>query len=129
METSDAGPSAPTATATPSDSRRAPSRKVAWAAFAFALLGLVGSWIAAIAGPAAARQAIDRGDYDNVFTVLITAWSITIGLDLVAMVLGAIGARRPAGKVLCGVAIGIAATGVLGLLVYLIQIGWIPILL
>jgi len=39
-------------------------------------------------------------------------------LDLAALILGIRGARQPTGKVLSGAAIGIGATGALGVLVY-----------
>lgn len=128
METSPSGPSAPSAPPAPSSSRPTPSGKVGWSAFTVALIALVASWVSYAVGPAAGRQAIARGDVGNVFTVLIAAWAITIALDLVAIALGVIGARRPVGKVLSGAAIGIGATGVLGLLAYLIQTGLIGFL-
>jgi hypothetical protein len=41
-----------------------------------------------------------------------------LALDLAALILGARGARQSIGKVLSGAAIGIGATGTLGVLVY-----------
>lgn len=97
-------------------------------AIVFGILAVITSWVSSYVGPAAARQAIAQGDLDNVYTVQMTAWGVMIALDLVAIVLGALGARRPVGKVLSGAAIAIGVTGLLGLLVHLIQTGLIGIL-
>lgn len=117
--------------ATPVRSRKppSPSRVIAWAALVLAIVGLAAGWFATTAGPAAGRQAIARGDIENAFTVLIAAWSMAMALNVAAIILGAVGARRPEGKVLSGVAIGIAAAGTAGLVAYPIQTGLIGYLL
>ncbi len=86
-------------------------------AFVLALVAVVFTWLTSFAAPLAAQRAAARLDYDNIFTFWTIAWGIVLVLDLVALVLGARGARQPTGKVLSGVAIGIGATGALGVLV------------
>jgi hypothetical protein len=66
----------------------------------------------------AAQQAAARQDYGNIVTFWIIAWGIVLVLDLAALVLGVKGVRQPAEKVLSGAALGIGATGALGVLVY-----------
>ena len=92
-------------------------------------MALAAGWFASTAGPAAGRQAIARGDIDNAFTVLIAAWSIAMALSVTAIILGTVSARRTEGKVVSGVAIGIAAAGAAGLVAYPIQTGLIGYLL
>ncbi|MGL3807236.1 hypothetical protein ACSYDW_14170 [Paeniglutamicibacter sp. R2-26] len=92
-------------------------------------MALATGWFASTAGPAAGREAIARGDIDNAFTVLVAAWSMAMTLNVTAIILGTMGARRPEGKVLSGAAIGIAAASTAGLIAYPIQTGLIGYLL
>lgn len=125
MDTSPAGSPAPSVVPWPAGSSPASSSKIAWAAFTVALIALVSGLVAGYLGPRSAKDAIGRGDFEGVFTVQITLWAITTTLNLAAFILAVLGARRPVGKVLSGAPIAIGATGVLGLLVYLIQTGLI----
>lgn len=88
------------------------------ASFVVALIALILSWFASFYSPIAARQAAARGDYDQVYTFAAIAWPIVIALDLAALALGIVGARRPVGKVRSGAAIAIGATGVIGFFVF-----------
>lgn len=97
-----------------------PSGKVGRTALAIALLAVVLGWISTFAGPFAARLAVARGDYGNIYVVQIVAWVTVAVFNVGALVLGIIGARRPVGKVLSGAAIGIGAVGLLGLVVTII---------
>jgi hypothetical protein len=125
METSHAGPSKMPALA---DTSPPSSSKVGGAAFVVALIALVVTLLAPSVGESSVREALARYDWENVYAILIPTWVIMIALDLVAIALGIIGARRPVGKVLSGAAIGIGATSLLGLLVHLIQTGLITFL-
>jgi uncharacterized membrane protein len=87
-------------------------------AFTCALVAVVLTWFTTFAAPLAAQQAAARLDYDNIFTFWAVAWGTVLALDLVALILGARAARQVTGKVLAGAAIGIGATGSLGVLVY-----------
>lgn len=107
------------ATTTPSLRRH--SSNMAWVAFAVSIFALISSWVSTYAGPRSAKAAIARGDYEGIFTVQIILWAIMLVCQLAAIVLGIVATRRPVGKVLAGVAIGIGASGVLGWLVYMIQ--------
>lgn len=93
--------------------------QVAWAAFIAAAIGVALTWYTTFAGPVAAREAAARFDYDNIYTVTAIGWGIVTALNLIAVILGARGIRRPYGKALSGAAVGIGATGVLGFLVNL----------
>lgn len=104
------------------------SKKIGWLALVFAIFSAVINWISLSVGPAAGRASAERGDYENVYTTLIALWIIMIIFAVVAIALGVKGARRANGKVLSGAAIGIGATGVLGLIFHIIQTGLITLL-
>lgn len=128
MDTSHAGPAVPSTVPERVDKAPAPAGKLTWAAFAVALIALVSSWVAPVVVGTVARDAIVRHDMDSFYRTVLVAWGLVIVLNLLAMVLGVICARRPAGKVLSGAVIAIGATGILGLLFHLIQTGQITYL-
>lgn len=100
------------------NSPRPRANVTARAAVACALVAVVLTWFTTFAAPLAAQRAAARLDYGNIFTFWAVAWAVVLVLNLLALVLGARGARQATGKVLSGVAIGIGATGALGVLVY-----------
>lgn len=112
----------------PRESTQARSGKIGRAAIVVALIALIVTLMAPYIGENGAREAIARGDLGNVYTVQLAIWSVMVALGLAAVALGVIGSRSPTGKVLSGVAIGIGASSVLGLLVHLIQTGLITLL-
>lgn len=107
-----------------------PSRsgKFGLAAIVVALIALIVTLMAPYVGKNGARDAMERGDFQDFYTAQLAIWSVMVALDLAAIGLGIIGSRRPAAKVLAGAAIGIGASSLLGLLVHLIQTGLITYL-
>ena len=69
--------------------------------------------------PWAARQAVARGDYDNVSTFPAIAWGVVLVLNALALIVGLIGVRQPTAMALSGAAIGIGAT-IVGMFIYVI---------
>lgn len=112
----------------PRESAQTRSGKIGRAAIVVALIALIVTLMAPYVGENGAREAVARGDLGNVYTVQLAIWSVMVALGLAAVVLGVIGSRRTTGKVLSGVAIGIGASSVLGLLVHLMQTGLITLL-
>jgi len=97
-----------------------PRSSVGRTAVAFAVIAAVLTWISAVVTPWAARQAVARGDYENIYTFPAVAWGIVLVFDALALILGLIGVRQPTAKALSGAAIGIGATGIVGVFVYVI---------
>lgn len=89
-------------------------------AFVCGALSSVVAWGTVLAAPWAARRAVARLDYDNVYTVGIAGASIAVLLGLVALVLGLMHVRRLAGGALGAAAAGIGASSVLGVVMYLL---------
>jgi hypothetical protein len=112
----------------PRESAQSHSGKLGRAAIVVAMIALIATLMAPYVGENGAREAVARGDLGDVYTVQIAIWSVMVALDVAAIVIGVLGSRRPAGKVLSGAAIGIGASSLLGLLVHLIQTGLITIL-
>ena len=96
---------------------------VSWAALVTAVLGAMLVWVSVVVTPWAMRRAVSLSDYDSVYTFPVVTLAIVLVLDVLALALGLVGVRRPTGRALAGAAIGIAATGVLGLLIYVIGTG------
>jgi hypothetical protein len=60
------------------------------------------------------------GYYGNIFTVTYIGLGVVVALDLAAVILGANGLRQRNRPALSGAAVGIGATGFIGLLVNLV---------
>ncbi|PFG39755.1 hypothetical protein ATJ97_2268 [Georgenia soli] len=69
------------------------------------------------------RRAVYTYDYDNIYTFPLVTLGIVLVLDVLGLVLGLVGVRRPAGRALSGAAVGIAATGIVGVLIYVVGTG------
>ncbi|MDO5744963.1 MAG: hypothetical protein Q4P23_10900 [Micrococcaceae bacterium] len=128
MDTSHAGPAVPSTGPVRVNKAPVALGKLTWAAFAVALIALVSSWVAPVIVGTVARDAIVRHDMESFYLTVLVAWGLVIVLNLLALLLGIICARRPTGKVLSGAVIAIGATGILGLLFHLIQTGQITYL-
>jgi len=90
------------------------------AAAVVAVIAAVLTWIAVVVTPWAARAAVARWDYDNVYTFPTMAVGTVLVLDALALILGLIGVRQPTAKALSSAAIGIGATNIVGVFIYVI---------
>jgi len=97
-----------------------PRSDVGRAAVVVAVIAAVLTWITVVVTPWAARAAVARWDYDNVYTFPTIALGVVLVLDTLAVILGLIGVRQPTVKALSGAAIGIGATGIVGVFIYVI---------
>ncbi|WP_345045291.1 hypothetical protein, partial [Georgenia daeguensis] len=98
---------------------------VAWAALVTAVLATVLVWVSVVVTPWAMRRAVSASEYGSVYTFPVVTLGMVLVLDILALVLGLVAMRRPTGKALAGAAIGIAATGIVGVLIYVVGTGTI----
>ncbi|WP_345045397.1 hypothetical protein [Georgenia daeguensis] len=98
---------------------------VGWAALVTSVLATLLAWVSVVVTPWAMRRAVSAYDYDNIYTFPLVTLGTVLVLDVLGLILGLVGVRRPTGKVLSGAAIGIAATGIVGILIYVIGTGTI----
>ncbi|GAA3512803.1 hypothetical protein GCM10022262_40950 [Georgenia daeguensis] len=96
-----------------------------WAALVTSVLATLLAWVSVVVTPWAMRRAVSAYDYDNIYTFPLVTLGTVLVLDVLGLILGLVGVRRPTGKVLSGAAIGIAATGIVGILIYVIGTGTI----
>jgi L-asparagine transporter-like permease len=98
---------------------------VAWSALVTAVLATLLVWVSVVVTPWAMRRAVSASDYGSVYTFPVVTLGIVLLLDTIALVLGLVALRRTTGKALAGAAIGIATTGVVGVLIYVVGTGTI----
>ncbi|WP_324650201.1 hypothetical protein [Georgenia sp. H159] len=70
--------------------------------------------------PWAGRRAVARFDYENVYTIPVTAWTVALVLGAAAVGLGLQFGRKPGAKAISGAAAGMGATSIIGIAVYVI---------
>ena len=73
--------------------------------------------------PWAARQAVARGDYDNVSTFPAIAWGVVLVLNALALIVGLIGVRQPTAMALSGATIVGMFIYVIGTVVVMPRVG------
>jgi L-asparagine transporter-like permease len=95
------------------------------AALVTSVLATLLAWVSVVVTPWAMRRAVSAYDYDNIYTFPLVTLGTVLVLDVLGLILGIVGVRRPTGKVLSGAAIGIAATGIVGILIYIVGTGTI----
>ncbi len=97
-----------------------PRFRVGRAALVFAVIAAVLAWISVVVTPWAMRRAVARYDYESVYTFPVITLGIVLVLDTLALILGLVGVRQPTAKAVSGAAIGIGATGIVGVFIYVI---------
>lgn len=91
-----------------------------FSALACGVLSSMAAWVSVLVAPWAARRAVARLNYDNVYTIPIAVWSFAVVLGLAAVVLGGLSIRGPAARGVSGAAVALGASSILGVAVFVI---------